>query len=159
MKHLLTRPQLSGRMVQWTILTSCLDIECIRPTTIKGQAVADLLAKFLGTSDFSPPLQEVMVTKEQEWSMYFDGSSTFQGGGIRVVLRSPREEHTFAYKLHFPCSNNEAEYEAVLVGLKVDRRLGIKRLKLFGDSELVIKQVKGTYGVKNPNLATYKAAV
>ena len=35
-KYLLTRPQLSGRMAQWSILTSCLDIECIRPTTIRG---------------------------------------------------------------------------------------------------------------------------
>ena len=37
---------------------------------------------------------------------------------VRVFLKSPGEEHTFAYTLHFPCSNNEAEYEALLVGLK-----------------------------------------
>ena len=91
--------------------------------------------------------------------MYFDGSSTFQGGGIGVVLKSPGEEHTFAYKLNFPCSNNEAEYKALLVGLKATRWLGIKRLKVFGDFELVIKQVEGTYGVKNPSLATYRAAL
>ena len=91
--------------------------------------------------------------------MYFNRSSTFQGGGIGVVLRSLREEHTFPYKLGFPCSNNEAEYEALLVGLKVARRLGIKRLKIFGDSELLIRQVEGIYGVKNFSLATYRAAV
>ena len=100
-----------------------------------------------------------MVIEEQEWSMYFDGSSTFQGGRIEVVLRSPGEEHTFAYKLHFPCSNNEAGYEALLVGLKAARRLGIKRLKVFGDFELVIKQDEGTYRVKNPSLAAYRVAV
>ena len=91
--------------------------------------------------------------------MYFDGLSTFQGGGIGVVLRSPREEHTFAYKQHFPYSNNEAEYEALLVGLKAAKRLGIKRLKVFSDFELVIKQVEGTYGVKNPSLAAYRVVV
>ena len=53
-KYLLTRPQLSGRMAQWAILTSCLDIECIRPTAIKGQTIADLLANFPRASDFSP---------------------------------------------------------------------------------------------------------
>ena len=74
-------------------------------------------------------------------------------------MNSLREEHMFAYKLHFPCSNNAIEYEALLVGLKAARKLGIKRLKVFGDSELVIKQVEGIYGVKNPNLAAYKAAV
>ena len=80
--------------MQWVILIPRLDIKCIRPTTIKGQVVADLLANFLGTSDFSLPQQEVLVREEQEWSMYFDGSSTFQGGGIGVVqmvLKSPKE--------------------------------------------------------------------
>ena len=47
----------------------------------------------------------------------------------------------------------------MLVGLKSIRRLGIKRLRIFGDSELVIKQVEGIYKVKNPSLAAYKAAV
>ncbi|XP_075663032.1 uncharacterized protein LOC142632532 [Castanea sativa] len=91
--------------------------------------------------------------------MYFDGSSTSQRGGIGVVLKSPGEEHTFAYKLRFPCSNNEEEYEALLVGLKAAERLGIKRLKIFGDSKLVIRQVEGIYGVKNPNLTAYKVAL
>ena len=59
-----------------------------------------------------------------------------------MVLKSPGEEHTFAYKLCFPCSNNEVEYEALLVGLKAAKRLGIKRLKVFGDFELVIKKLK-----------------
>ena len=58
-----------------------------------------------------------------------------------MVLKSPREEHMFAYKLCFPCSNNEAEYEALLLGLKAAKRFGIKKLKEFGDFELVIKQV------------------
>ena len=47
----------------------------------------------------------------------------------------------FAYKLSFPCSNNEEEYEALLLGLKAAKRFGIKKLKEFGDFELVIKQV------------------
>ena len=54
-KYLITRPQLFGRMAQWAILTACHDIECIRSSTIKGQAVADLLANFPRTSDFSLP--------------------------------------------------------------------------------------------------------
>lgn len=71
------------------------------------------------------------MIEEQEWSMYFNGSSTFQGRGIGVVLKSTGEEHTFAYKLHFLYSNNEAKYEALLVGLKATKRLGIKRLKVL----------------------------
>ena len=41
------------------------------------------------------------MIEEQEWSMHFDGLSTFQGGGIGVVLKSPGEEHMFTYKLRF----------------------------------------------------------
>ena len=76
-----------------------------------------------------------------------------------MVLKSLGEEHTFTYKLGFPCSNNEAEYEALLVGLKAAKRLGIKKLKVFRDFELVTKQVGGTYGVKNPTLTAYRATV
>ena len=79
------------------------------------------------------------MTEEQEWSMHFDGLSISQGGGIGVVLKSPMKEITFAYKLHFPCSNNKAKYEALVVGLKAAKRHGIKRLKVFGDSTFVIK--------------------
>ena len=46
-----------------------------------------------------------------------------------------------------------------MVGLKAARRLGIKRLKIFGDFELVIKQVEGIYGVKSPSLAAYRVVV
>ena len=75
------------------------------------------------------------MTEEQKWSMHFDDSSTFPGGGIGVVLKSLGEEHLFAYKLHFPYSNNEAEYKFLLVGLKATKRLGIKKLKVFGNFE------------------------
>lgn len=101
-----------------------------KTTPIKGQAMADLLINFPGTSDFSLSQQEVLVTEEQEWSMHINGLSTSQGGGIGVVLTLLGEEHTFsyklhfpcsnnkhtfAYKLHFPCSNNEVEYKALVV--------------------------------------------
>ena len=55
------------------------------------------------------------------------------------MLKSPREENTFAYKVRFSYSNNEAEYEALVVGLKATKRLGIRKLKVFRDSKLVIK--------------------
>ena len=51
-----------------------------------------------------------------------------------MVLKSLGEDHMFAYKLRSPCSNNKEEYEALLLGLKVAKRLGIKKLKEFGDS-------------------------
>ena len=75
----------------------------------------------------------------------------------RSDVKVTREEHTFAFKLHFPCSNNEAQYEALVMGLKAAKRLGIKKLKVFGNSELFIKQIEGAYEVKNPSLVVYRA--
>ena len=48
-----------------------------------------------------------------------------------------------SYKLAFDCSNNEAEYKALIIGLKFLKKLCAKRISVYGDSMLVIKQVKG----------------
>lgn len=50
-----------------------------------------------------------------------------------------------SYKLVFECSNNEAEYEALIVGVKILKKFGEKKISVYGDSDLVIKQVKGEY--------------
>ena len=55
-----------------------------------------------------------------------------------------------SYKLAFDCSNNEAEYEALITGLKLLKNLGAKRISIYGDLELLIKQVKGEYQAKHP---------
>lgn len=59
----------------------------------------------------------------------------------------------------FDCSNNEAEYEALIAGLKILKKLKAKRIFVYGDSELVIKQVKGEYQEKHPQLRAYRNAV
>ncbi|KAJ1396464.1 Ribonuclease H domain [Sesbania bispinosa] len=56
----------------------------------------------------------------------------------------------------FPCTNNEAEYEALILGLHMAEELGVKRLRIRGDSNLVIKQLKGQFGAKEESLAMYK---
>ena len=64
--------------------------------------MADLLANFPGTSDFSLPQQDVLVTKEQELSMHFNGLSTSQGGGIGVVLKLPGGRADICLQAAFP---------------------------------------------------------
>ncbi|KAI0520501.1 hypothetical protein KFK09_007977 [Dendrobium nobile] len=61
----------------------------------------------------------------------------------------------FSYHLSEPCTNNEAEYEALITGLELAILMKIKVIKIFGDSQLVINQVAGTYKVLNPNLLKY----
>jgi len=74
--------------------------------------------------------------------MYFDGSVMKTGAGAGLLLISPLGVHMrYVIRLHFPASNNMAEYEALLSGLRIAIELGIKRLDVRGDSQLVIDQV------------------
>ena len=76
--------------------------------------------------------------------MVFDGASNSLGNGIGVVIISPEGCHTpFISRLCLDCTNNMAEYEACILCLKAAIDLRIKHLNVFGDSSLVIIQVKG----------------
>ena len=61
------------------------------------------------------------------------------------------------FKLKFTCTNNTVEYEAYLIGLVVAREIGIKCLRVIGDSNLVVCQAKGEFALKKPSLAPYRA--
>ena len=76
--------------------------------------------------------------------MAFDRASNALGNGVGVVIIFPEGYHTpFTSRLCFDCTNNKAEYEACILGLKASIDLRIKFLSVYGDSALVITQVKG----------------
>jgi ribonuclease HI len=78
-----------------------------------------------------------LVDKPEHWTMYFDGSLKLDDGGTGVLFISPWGEQ-LKYVL-WEVSNNEAEYEALLHGLRLAISLGIKRLLVYGDSLLVVQ--------------------
>jgi ribonuclease HI len=74
--------------------------------------------------------------------MYFDGSLKLSGGGAGVLFISLRgKQLKYMFQILFKVSNNKAEYEALLHGLRLAVPLGIKRLLVYGDSLLVVQQV------------------
>ena len=76
---------------------------------------------------------------ESRWTMVFDGASNALGNEIGVVIISPQGCHTpFTARLCFDCTNNMAEYEACIMGIKVAIDMRIKFLSIYGDSALVI---------------------
>lgn len=95
--------------------------------------------------------------------MDFDGTVGNDCAGIGIWVCSPFSAPNkvlsnvwpCSYKLAFDCSNNEAEYEALIAGLKILRKLNAKRIVVYGDSELVIKQVKAEYKAKHPRMRAY----
>ena len=140
-KGLLQQTILSSRICQWILQLSQYDLKAV-----KSQAIVDLLAQFLREEEF--PLDdevpgEVAITKvaEEQWIMKFNGSSIANSKGARVVLYHNGEETmALLFKLELPCSNNTSEYKAYLKGLATALKMGIKHLKVVGDSNLVVYQ-------------------
>ncbi|KAF7842062.1 reverse transcriptase [Senna tora] len=166
-RFLLKRPILSGRLTRWTLIIGEFDITPVLPRAIRSQALADLLALFPSGNhepiDDNLPgeFPEVAMCEEGRlWELHFDGSPSQPEGGAGIVLTNPEGKSIpLSYKLSFPCTNNEAEYEALILGLLVAQYMGIQRIHVKGDSNLVVKQVTGQFGVKEPSLATYRERV
>ena len=88
--------------------------------------------------------------------MYFDGSVMKTGASAGLLFISPLGEHMrYVIRLHFPVSNNRAEYEALLSGLRIAIELGVKRLDVRGDSQLVIDQVMKESSCHDPKMEAY----
>jgi ribonuclease HI len=89
--------------------------------------------------------------------MHFDGSKLLGGLGAGVVLTSPKgDKLQYVLQMHFRASNNVAEYEALVHGLKMAKEIGIRRIRCFGDSDLVVHQVSGEWDAKDANMVSYR---
>ena len=92
--------------------------------------------------------------------MGFDRAVSKEGAGAGIWIRlHVGEPRMLSYKLFFKCTNNMAKYEALILGLKAMKDLQAQRIKIQGDSELIIKQVQGSYQAKNPRLRLYRNLV
>lgn len=94
------------------------------------------------------------------WKMFFDGSCSKNGNGAGVVFISPNgKSFKYSFLLAFECTNNTVEYEALLLGLKMAGKHGIKILLVYGDYELVVSQIRDKFITKNHTLKRYKNEV
>ena len=88
------------------------------------------------------------------YSLYFDGCSKGNPGkaGAGAVIYLDGEEMWAGIKNLGKQTNNYAEYSGLILGLKKAIDLGIKEIQVYGDSMLVIKQLRGEYKVNSPNI-------
>ncbi|GKC84163.1 reverse transcriptase domain-containing protein, partial [Tanacetum coccineum] len=87
---------------------------------------------------------------ESTWKLYTDRASSSDGLSAGLMLVSPKgKEYMYALKFEFETTNNEVEYEALLVGLRIEEEMEIRDLAIFIDSQLVANQVKGPSQAKN----------
>lgn len=92
--------------------------------------------------------------------MHFDGSKMLVGLGAVVVLTSPTGDMVqYVLQILYTDSNNAAQYEALLHGLRMAFSMGIQRLQVRGDSNLAISQINGDFDAKDPKMAAYRNAV
>ncbi|XP_049376908.1 uncharacterized protein LOC125841784 [Solanum stenotomum] len=134
--------------------------------TIKAQALADHLAENPVDEEYKPlknnfPDEEVAFVGDiseayRGWKVFFDGAANHQGKCIGAVLVSESGQHyLMAAKLRFDCTNNMAEYDTCILGLKMAIDMNVHELLVIGDSNLLIHQVQREWAVKNPKITLY----
>jgi ribonuclease HI len=126
----------SGRIAKWVVELMGKTLSFAPRKAIKSQVLADFLAEWTDTQLPTTPIQPEL------WTMYFDGSLMKTGAGAGLLFVSPLGKHLlYIIRLHFPASNNVAEYEALVNGLRIAIELGVQCLDARGDLQLVIDQV------------------
>ncbi|XP_021754890.1 uncharacterized protein LOC110720188 [Chenopodium quinoa] len=143
-----TTLEASGRMLKWALEMRGFDIAFEPRKAIKGQAFADFLAEMT-----RPDLQPAEV---QVWKVFVDGNATATKCGAGVICQSPEgDKFEYALRFQFQASNNEAEYEALLAGLRMCKVAGATKVDVSSDSLLVVGQVNGDFEAREPAMMKY----
>jgi ribonuclease HI len=150
LSDILQNQDATGRISKWAVELSALNINFKPQTTIKSQALVDLMAEWRENQLPTP------TERPEHWVMYFDGLLKLEGTSAGVLLISPKgEQLKYVLQIFWKVSNNKAEYEALLHGLRLAASLGIKRLLVYGDSAVVINQVKKSWDRNKENMDAY----
>jgi ribonuclease HI len=140
----------SGRIAKWAVELMGETISFAPWKAIKSQVLADFLAEWVDTQ---LPIARIQA---ELWTMYFDGSLMKTGAGAGLLFISPLEKHVrYVLRLHFLASNNVAEYEALVNGLRIAVELGVRHLDARGDSQLVIDQVMKNSHYRDRKMEAY----
>jgi hypothetical protein len=126
----------NGRIVKWAMELCPFSLDLQSRTTVKSQALVDFIVEWTDLNE--PPSPDV----SDHWSMFFDGTLNINGAGAGILFVSPNKDKLrYVLRILFPTSNNVAEYEACLHGIRLVVELGVKHLYVNGDSALVINQL------------------
>ncbi|GKB62260.1 reverse transcriptase domain-containing protein [Tanacetum coccineum] len=152
-KQVMSRHDVAGRLQKWSIMLGEHNITYRPRTSVKGQILAGFLME--KPEEASADMSEKEALQEP-WTIFMDGSSCIDGSGAGLILTSPDgAEFTYALRFQFTASNNEAEYEALLAGLRIAAQMGVRNVRVSVDSKLVANQVLGTYIAKEENMIKY----
>ena len=119
------------RIAKWGTWLRAFDIRYRPRSLLKGQVLTDFVV------EFSPKNKREMVchVENHPWRVFVDGASSTMGAGARIVIITLKEiwlKHSF--RLGFRAFNNEAEYEALLAGLRTVLGMGARDVEIYSDS-------------------------
>jgi ribonuclease HI len=147
-KHMLSMSIMNGRIGKRISALSEFELRFESAKAVKGQIIADFITEHRDSS--------INLLEITPWALFLDGYSCGKGGGVGILLISPKGEmFEFAIPIQPTVTNNQAEYEALLRGLQYLKEAKAVSIEIFGDSELVIKQLNGQYECKNDVLRNY----
>ena len=151
--------------MRWLVLLIEFDIHYVTQKSIRWSIVANHLASLpvsdgRAIDDDFPNEDVATMTSLSGWRMYFDGAANHFGYGIGVLLISPHGDHIprsirLAFSDRHPTMNNIVEYEACILGLEIVLELGIRQMKVFGDSNMVLRQIQGKWKTRDVKLRPY----
>jgi ribonuclease HI len=157
--ELFRNPEASVRIAKWAAELSGYHITFEPRTAIKSQVLVDFIV------DWTGPIMQPDTSAEKVWTIHCDGAWCHAGAGAAAVITSPTGvKHRYAARLSFAleserCTNNVAEYEVVILGLRKLWALGVTTCIIRTDSKVVAGQVEKDYTAKDPALMQYLAAV
>jgi ribonuclease HI len=148
LKNIMRNREATGRIGKWAMELNEFAIDYVHGSSIKSQELADFIA------DWTPGDQEEEINKDAEaWTVFYDGSWGTFGAGAAIVLVAPSKVRTT--NLDFSCTNNIVEYEALLLGLRKLRAMGIRRAILKTDSQVISGHVDKSSKARDPKLEKY----
>ncbi|KAL0418934.1 UNVERIFIED_CONTAM: hypothetical protein Sradi_1306900 [Sesamum radiatum] len=161
LKYVMAKLVLLDMLARWYLQMQQFEITYVPQKAVKGQVLANFLVNHPTPAEWELsndlPNEDVLVIEvTPPWKMYFDGASHKEGAGAGVVFAtSEKEVLPYFFKLIQNCSNNIAEYQVLILGLEIAIDAKQLPLKVYGNTQLVVNQLRGLYEVKKPELLPY----
>ena len=149
LKRAMSSPEAAGRMALWAIELSKFDVQYHPRTAVKGQIVADFIVEYTRSEDKG-------AEGHRLWSIRTDGSSNQHARSADMVIQTPEgDKIECMIRLDFPTTNNEAEYEALVVGLDLAKAAGVENMIMHCNSQVITSQINGDYECRNERMKKY----
>ncbi|XP_063942814.1 uncharacterized protein LOC135150442 [Daucus carota subsp. sativus] len=164
LRQVLHKLEASGRIMKWAVELGQFDIEYKPRTAIKGQALADFILEFPPTFEvegmecITEPQSPIAIPENCSpwWNLYVDEAVNGNGAGAGIVLVSP-EGHKLQSSIHFDfkATNNDAEYEALIAGLKLALEMRVENMNVYSDFMMVVWHIRGGFQARGPRTDLY----